>query len=195
MVCPCSHPSSFGSCALGGVKAVFSSRVRGLPIFLLTQVTLVGRCGPLILAGPSATFLVCPGLIVLLVVLWPYWSKFLCPCSPGRPLGPCFLRLFVFWAGLALSVVSPHNTYPCRIVFDTLFHLQHSSGRSRPLIFLFFTYMLFLECFVTALFGIQSMCRYKIRVTRALGQLLCWFWDLVETLGIFHVSCMCVRFR
>ena len=34
LFCPCSHPSSFGSCALGGVRAVFSSRVRGLPIFL-----------------------------------------------------------------------------------------------------------------------------------------------------------------
>ena len=57
---------------------------------------------------------------------------------------------FVFPASLCLLgrpgpvSCSPHNTSPCRIVFDTLFHLQHSRGRSRPLIFLFFyVYVIF----------------------------------------------------
>ena len=54
-------------------------------------------------------------------------------------------------------------------------------------------YMLFIEYIVAALFGIQSLCQYKIRVMRALGQLLMQILRLLfETLGIFHVPiCVC----
>ena len=39
--------------------------------------------------GPLPCF---PGLVVLLVVLWPYWFS-LFPGGPGRPFGSCFLCL------------------------------------------------------------------------------------------------------
>ena len=49
-------------------------------------------------SGPVGPFLVCPGLVVLSVVLWPYWSNSLCPCSLGRP----FIHGFVFPVSLCI---------------------------------------------------------------------------------------------
>ena len=57
--------------------------------------------------------------------------------------------------------------------------------------------MLFLECFVAALFGIQSLCRYKIRVMRGAREAVMQILRLlIEALEIFNVRvCVCAFAR